>query len=126
MKLLTHNFLSTQFIKGVKEGYPLNLKSNSTEKKEFEFDPVMMVKLLPKMQYPVLLSTAQNIGIDVSGLPSQLPDNWKEDHDFLKKAAELALGYEIIDGELECPESGKVFKIKEGIPNMLIDREDDD
>ncbi|CAD5218705.1 unnamed protein product [Bursaphelenchus okinawaensis] len=125
MKLLTHNFLSSQFIKGVKEGYPLKLTVNVTEKKDFEFDPVMMVKLLPKMQYSVLLQTANSIGIDISELPAELPENWKEDHDFLKKAAELALGYEIIDGEMECPESGRTFKIKEGIPNMLIDKDED-
>ena len=30
------------------------------------------------------------------------------------------LQVEIIEGELECPESGRKFPIQEGIPNMLL------
>lgn len=32
----------------------------------------------------------------------------------------MLFNYDIIDGELECPESGRKFSIKEGIPNMLL------
>ena len=31
---------------------------------------------------------------------------------------------EVIEGELECPESGRRFPVEEGIPNMLL-REDE-
>lgn len=31
---------------------------------------------------------------------------------------------EVVEGELECPESGRKFPISEGIPNMLL-REDE-
>lgn len=30
----------------------------------------------------------------------------------------------VLTGELECPESGKVFPIKRGIPNMLLDEDE--
>jgi len=30
----------------------------------------------------------------------------------------------VLTGELECPESGKVFPIKKGIPNMLLDEDE--
>ena len=27
---------------------------------------------------------------------------------------------EVVEGELECPESGRKFPVSEGIPNMLL------
>lgn len=39
MKLLTHNFLSSQFLKNVKEGYPLLIRATRIEVRHiFEFD----------------------------------------------------------------------------------------
>ena len=36
----------------------------------------------------------------------------------------LPFKVEVIEGDLECPESGRKFPIQEGIPNMLL-REDE-
>jgi multifunctional methyltransferase subunit TRM112 len=34
------------------------------------------------------------------------------------------MSVDVVDGELECPESGRIFKIREGIPNMLVNDND--
>jgi len=31
----------------------------------------------------------------------------------------LLVGVEIVEGEMECPETHRIFPISEGIPNML-------
>ena len=31
---------------------------------------------------------------------------------------------EVIEGHLECPESGRQFPIKNGIPNMLLNEDE--
>lgn len=38
----------------------------------------------------------------------------------LKVLHHLLFEIHVMDGELVCPESGRLFSIKEGIPNMLL------
>lgn len=42
----------------------------------------------------------------------------------MKKLHEVLLEIEIIEGDLECPESGRKFPINNGIPNMLVNDEE--
>lgn len=95
----------------------------------------MLAKMLPKINYPVLLNAAKSIGIETD-LPAELPTEVNNDLmksvslisiNFLQnlfQIAELAFSVDVVEGELECPESGRVFKISEGIPNMLVNDED--
>ncbi|KAI6210847.1 Protein of unknown function DUF343 domain containing protein [Aphelenchoides besseyi] len=123
MRLLTHNFLSSQFLKNVQEGYPLVLKATKVEKKEFQYNEQMISNLMQKINYPVLLEAARSVGVETD-LPAQLPTDSKTNSEFLKKVAEIAMAVEVVDGELECPETGHRFLIREGIPNMLINEDE--
>lgn len=58
---------------------------NSVQKREVEFNEEMISKLIPKINYPVLVQTAKNIGIDVQSYPETLPTEWDGNTDFLKK-----------------------------------------
>jgi multifunctional methyltransferase subunit TRM112 len=84
----------------------------------------MISKLIPKINYPVLVQAAKNVGIDVGSYPETLPAEWDGNTEFLKKVADLAMSVDVVDGELECPESGRRFLIREGIPNMLVNDEE--
>jgi multifunctional methyltransferase subunit TRM112 len=33
------------------------------------------------------------------------------------------MSVDVVEGELECPESGRRFPIRQGIPNMLVEEE---
>ena len=57
-------------------------------------------------------------------LPEALPTQFEEDEGFLKQAHRVMVEVEVLEGELQCPESGRKFPISEGIPNMLL-REDE-
>lgn len=42
------------------------------------------------------------------------------DTDLLQKLHHLLLEIEVVNGSLTCPETGRVFPINNGIPNMLL------
>ncbi|KAE9556293.1 hypothetical protein FO519_000476 [Halicephalobus sp. NKZ332] len=126
MKLLTHNFLSSSFLKNVKTGYPLLLRASKVEEVEAEFDPEFTKSMLKKVEYPVLVDAAKATNTDVAGVPAQLPSNWESDEGFLTKIHRLMNCVDVVEGEMECPESGRKFAIRDGIPNMLANEDEVD
>lgn len=42
------------------------------------------------------------------------------DEELLKSLHRVLLEVEVVEGELECPETGRKFPIRNGIPNMLV------
>lgn len=113
MKLLTHNLLSSRFLKNVQTGYPLKLVVTKTEEIQTEYNDEFLKKMLKKIDYPVLKEAA-----NICGQP--LPDNLDQAKDDDMKLVHKALfDIEVISGSLVCPESGKIFPISDGIPNML-------
>uniref|UniRef100_A0A182EU06 Multifunctional methyltransferase subunit TRM112-like protein n=2 Tax=Onchocerca TaxID=6281 RepID=A0A182EU06_ONCOC len=122
MKLLTHNFLSSVFLKGVTEGYPLILTATRKEIKEHEYNDSFVQRMIPKLNYSAFREAALSIG-EGEKLPEQLPEKL-EDDELKNELHRLLVCVEIIDGELKCPESGRVFPIREGIPNMLANADE--
>ena len=57
-------------------------------------------------------------------LPESVPEDFESNEDFLKGAHQVLMEVEVMEGDLQCPESGRKFPISEGIPNMLL-REDE-
>lgn len=49
-----------------------------------------------------------------------MSETTQQDEDFLKKMHTVLLEYEVEEGELVCPETGRKFPISKGIPNMLL------
>jgi len=52
-------------------------------------------------------------------LPGSVPDGFAENEEFLRALHHVLLEVDIVEGQLVCPETGKKFPIKEGIPSML-------
>ncbi|VDO49612.1 unnamed protein product [Haemonchus placei] len=121
MKLLTHNFLSSRFLKNVTNGYPLILRANQIANKEVEFNENFVLNMMPKLQldYASLYNAAYSIG-EAGNMPASLPDDWETNTPVLMELHRVMLCVEIVDGELECPDTGRKFPIKDGIPNLLV------
>ncbi|RWS23986.1 hypothetical protein B4U80_08456 [Leptotrombidium deliense] len=119
MKLLTHNMLTSKCLKGVTVGYPLKLVAQETSEKTVEFNSDFVQKMIPKMDWNVLTTTSKELGVE---LPVEVPSNPSEE--LLKKIHHALLEIEIIQGELICPETGRKFPIKQGIPNMLCNEDE--
>jgi len=44
----------------------------------------------------------------------------KEDESFLRDVHHVLLEVHVMEGELVCPETGRKFAIRDGVPNMLL------
>lgn len=53
-------------------------------------------------------------------IPNEKPVGVQPDDPILKKLHHLLLEVNVVEGELQCPETGRVFTIQNGIPNMLV------
>jgi len=52
-------------------------------------------------------------------LPPAVPDDYASNEEFLQALHHALMEIEIVEGTLVCPETGKRFAIKDGIPSML-------
>ncbi|XP_012945326.1 multifunctional methyltransferase subunit TRM112 homolog A [Aplysia californica] len=119
MKLLTHNMLTSNIIKGVSNGFPLGIVANKVEVKDVDFNQSFVLKTLSKVDWNALRQAATQVGHG-DGLPEELGEDLKENDDVLKKIHNAMLQVEVVEGELVCPETGRKFPISNGIPNMLL------
>ncbi|KAI6659320.1 Multifunctional methyltransferase subunit TRM112-like protein [Oopsacas minuta] len=123
MKLITHNILQNNMKDG-KKGYPLVLQATKIDKVIAEFNQEFLLRMLDRLEYHVLIHALEMIGMK-DFLPIILPENCSEDEAFMKNLHHALLEIDIIEGELICPESGRKFPIKDGIPNMLLTDEEE-
>ncbi|XP_057705888.1 multifunctional methyltransferase subunit TRM112-like protein [Corythoichthys intestinalis] len=122
MKLLTHNML-TSHVKGVTKGYPLLIKATEVKVNEVDFNPQFVSRMIPKLEWSALLQAADELG-QRQDLPGELVADFENNEDFLKKVHRVLLEVEVIEGCLQCPESGRQFPISKGIPNMLLNEDE--
>jgi len=123
MKLLTHNMLTSAIIKGVKTGFPLLIEATDVKVLNVDFNSEFIARMIPKLEWPAVYQAATNIG-HVGELPKELPENFESNQDFLKTAHHVLLEVEIQEGFLVCPETGRKFPVKNGIPNMLLNEDE--
>ncbi|XP_068437249.1 multifunctional methyltransferase subunit TRM112-like protein [Clinocottus analis] len=122
MKLLTHNML-TSHVKGVTKGYPLLIKATEVKVNEVDFNPQFVSRMIPKLEWSALVQAAEELG-QRQDLPGELVPEYENNEDFLKKVHRVLLEVEVIEGFLQCPESGREFPISRGIPNMLLSEDE--
>ncbi|XP_061644039.1 multifunctional methyltransferase subunit TRM112-like protein [Phyllopteryx taeniolatus] len=122
MKLLTHNML-TSHVKGVTKGYPLLIKATEVKVNEVDFNAQFVSRMIPKLDWSALLQAADELG-QRQDLPSELMTDFESNEEFLKNVHRVLLEVEVIEGCLQCPESGREFPISKGIPNMLLNEDE--
>ncbi|XP_026872360.2 multifunctional methyltransferase subunit TRM112-like protein [Electrophorus electricus] len=122
MKLLTHNML-TSHVKGVTKGYPLLIKATEVKVNEVEFQPQFVSRMIPKLEWSALIQAAEGLGY-LQDLPNAPISNYENNEEFLRKVHRVLLEVEVIEGCLQCPESGRQFPISKGVPNMLLNEDE--
>ncbi|KAG4077524.1 hypothetical protein HA402_002951 [Bradysia odoriphaga] len=123
MKLITYTFLTSKCIRGVKVGYPLKLNITHKETVTADFNPDFITRMIPRLDWPTVCAGAEQVGC-TGDLPTTLSDNYAADNEFLQKLHHVLMEIDVIEGNLECPETGRVFPITEGIPNMLLNEDE--
>ena len=90
MKLLTHNMLTSKNIKTVTTGYPLIIQARDVKVMEVDFRAEFISRIIPKIDWECLCRAAQDLG-HLNDLPKEVPDNYENNEDFLKKAHHVML-----------------------------------
>ena len=87
---------------------------------ESAFDREFLVHLLPTLEWPSLRDAARAVGVT---LPDALDDALKTDEAFLRALHHILFDVHVVEGSLRCVESGQVFPISDGRPNMMLPEE---
>ena len=74
--------------------------------------------MIPKLNYEVLRVVALQFGVE---LPAEIEN---PNDECFRKLHHALMEIEVIEGELVCPETGRKFPIKNGIPNMLCNEDE--
>ena len=74
--------------------------------------------MLPKLEWPAFVAASGMLGVE--GFPPALDDAIVQDVEFLKRVHHALLEVNLKEGNLVCPETGRKFPVKDGIPNMLL------
>lgn len=87
-------------------------------------DTELVTKLLPKLNYPAVVTAVQEISCQIDPKPPELPKELPEvpelETSVLEALHHVLFNIHIIEGALICPDTGRRFPIKQGIPNMIL------
>ncbi|KAL1774053.1 multifunctional methyltransferase subunit TRM112 [Sigmodon hispidus] len=123
MKLLTHNLLSSR-VRGVgARGFSLRLQATEVCINPMEFNPDFVARMIPKVEWAALVQAADTLNL--AEVPKEPTEGYEHDETFfLRKMHHVLLEVDVLEGTLQCPESGHLFPISHGIPNMLLNDEE--
>lgn len=130
------------------DGYPLKIEGKNIVVENSSMDSNLVRKVLPKLNYPALVQSINDIRNKTSSnsmseenkaifaeapyIPSECPlqqqnseEGEEEDNNNISESVLKALHFflfdvHVIEGCLICPDTGRRFPIKDGIPNMIL------
>lgn len=79
--------------------------------------------MLPRLEWKALKSAADMLECG-QDLPEEIDDTFNSNTEFLQKVHHVLLEIDIVEGHLTCPETGRIFPINQGIPNMLLNEDE--
>jgi multifunctional methyltransferase subunit TRM112 len=120
MRLLSHNSLRCTR-KDVITGFPLKIHAEHVEVCESPCNREFIAQLAPNLHWPALTIAAREVGIDA--LPETLDLTLLQDPAFIDALHHVLMDVHVLEGKLECPESGQIFPINNGVTNMVLDED---
>lgn len=116
MRVLTYCNLKS-LVKGVEKGFPLQIEIDEFEILESDYNEEFLQSILPLLDWNAIKMASDAVGL------KDMPELWSRellnDDDFLQAMHRLLLDIQVLEGKLTCPESGRIFPIVKGIPNMM-------
>ena len=92
--------------------------------RDTEPDLTFIRHLLPTISFPGLRSAAEDLGLDAAAFPASYSTTLGEDEAFLRALHKALFDVHVLEGSLVCPESGRRFSIRGGIPDMMLTDEE--
>ncbi|CAF4957828.1 unnamed protein product [Rotaria sp. Silwood1] len=111
--------LTSNILKGVTKGFPLKINAVKIENVSVDYNRDFITRILQRIEYDALRTAVTDLGLKEL-LPETLSETIQHDDEFLRKMHKILLEYEVEEGELICPETGRKFPILKGIPKMLL------
>ena len=111
-------------IRGVDNGYPLKIEAHQTEEVESEFDIDRVKKILERVKFSALKAGARDLNISDLDSIDEITEGMYDDEDIMKRIHHVLFEVHVQDGYLICPQTGRKFPIKNGIPNMLLNEDE--
>ncbi|KAB0379478.1 hypothetical protein FD755_007262, partial [Muntiacus reevesi] len=97
-------------------GFPLHLQATEVHINPVEFNPNFVACMIHKVEWQVLLEAANSLHL--IEVPKEMIQGYKHDKKFLRKRHHMLLEVNVLEGILQCPESGCLFPISHGIPKI--------
>mmetsp|Transcript_21763 Transcript_21763/g.61939 ORF Transcript_21763/g.61939 Transcript_21763/m.61939 type:complete len:132 (+) Transcript_21763:119-514(+) len=126
MRLLTHNYLQSN-VKGTTKGYPLTIEPREVVVEDSPVDKDLVMKMLSKIEYAALRKALAEVADAADPKPAELPeeapagdDGEDVDPSVVENLHHAMFNIHVIEGDLVCPDTGRKFPIKQGIPNMIL------
>jgi len=122
MRLLTHNYLISN-VKGTKDGYPLQIEAAEVVVEDSPFDLDLISGIIPKLNYDAIIAGLRQLADKVDPKPADIPEKLPEgdiNTATLEALYHVLFNIHVIEGHLVCPDTGRKFPIKQGIPNMIL------
>jgi multifunctional methyltransferase subunit TRM112 len=135
MRLLTHNFLQST-VKGTTKGYPLKIEATAilVESTPMDDDDGLVRRMVSKVDYSALVGALQDIrnsctsedslkdvALPSVDIPPEKPSNEEGMTELLLQSYhQILFNIHVLEGNLICPDTGRKFPIKDGIPNMIL------
>lgn len=82
-----------------------------------------MTGILPKLNYDAVIGALHQVADKVEPKPAEIPEKLPEgeiDTSTLEALYHVLFNIHVIEGHLICPDTGRKFPIKQGIPNMIL------
>ncbi|KAI5439834.1 hypothetical protein KIW84_025266, partial [Lathyrus oleraceus] len=117
MRLLTHNMLSSN-IKGVVNGFPLRIEAEKVLEKNVEMNSDFLKNMFEKIEWKAFVEASRGMGY--TELPEEADSSMLDSDEFLNRFHHALLELHLEEGALVCPETGRRFPVRKGIPNMLL------
>lgn len=61
MKLITHNMLTSNILKGVTKGFPLKIQAAKVENVSVDYNRDFIVRILPRIEYEALKAAVADV-----------------------------------------------------------------
>lgn len=112
---------------------------------QMDFNPEFITRIIPRLDWAAIYAGAEKVSRQTvhmsstrltivlmsllqvgcrNDLPAELTEQLQTDNEFLQKLHHILLEIDIVEGNLECPETGRLFPITDGIPNMLLNEDE--
>jgi multifunctional methyltransferase subunit TRM112 len=107
------------------KGYPLIIEASQVVVEESPVDHDMIKRTLPKLDYAALVQAALQLSTnlpDIPQLPTECPRDLGGDSDetLVNNLHRILFDIHVMEVALVCPDTGRRFPIKDGIPNMIL------